>query len=917
MSSRRDLWLVTLLTLAAFALRMADLTARSLWLDESFTLLRVNGPWAEMIANTVWRQGIFTTDLNPPLYFALLKAWGMFAGLSEFAIKSFSAFWAVLVVPLTYVLARNVFGRRVAFLAAVLALLSPAYQWYAAELRMYSMMAALGALSTWLVFKAGKGSRVALAGWLAVTALSLFTHFSFISLALAQVLVLLMALLPRLRFAMRRRGFWLGAAAVLAGVMLIVILGNATLARGVQLAQLALSNPSGRGTPVIGFLNEIIGATVFGLNAGDPLGGWLIAAFALLVVMGIALPFSRRFLRARISLAVILAVPILFWLAVSMLLENQASFRYVVFIVPALQVLMAQGVVALAGEMRPARWPRLVVAGGALAVLLVASLHGLSYAFTRTPTFQDDWRSFGNHIRQNWQAGDALVINLNTPEAVMPYVLRDAPVPVIPIRNWLDYPVDLKQEIEQYNRIWYANTGGDGGYQNGPAQSILSPYLLKKRNAYPARTTTIELLQYDVHPQVMATLPASATAVNDVPASGTAIAGFDIAPGNPYNRNPNFKLSLFWRRGDEDAEALSNRDVTMRLAHAGETWLDWSFDANLSAHPETWTKDVLYQIDYLIPVPPGLPPVSYEMELLSRAGDKGDVVQRVAQPLPQESLTCCVRIAQTATNDVWQTRDVALAIAEYAGAIKPGEAMPIALTWRPQQNDTAGWQTELRLEGLLGGEVASVKRDAGVPDFPPLMWPEDELMRDQYALQLPYSVAPGLYRLSLTRWRAGARVDGTQLGLVQVQDYERLPVTNNPQHAVNGKVAEIALLGYSVNDAFERGKTTDVFTHWRVDATPARDGVLFVHVIGPDGKLASQDDNPPLVKGAPRNTLTFRAGDGIDQLHRIDLKPDLPAGEYTLYAGIYDREGGARWPAQQDGAPAVNDLVKLGTFTLP
>jgi hypothetical protein len=108
-----------------------------------------------------------------------------------------------------------------------------------------------------------------------------------------------------------------------------------------------------------------------------------------------------------------------------------------------------------------------------------------------------------------------------------------------------------------------------------------------------------------------------------------------------------------------------------------------------------------------------------------------------------------------------------------------------------------------------------------------------------------------------------------------------------------------------------------VFTHWRVDTTLARNGVLFVHVIAPDGLPVSQDDNPPLVDGNPRSTLTFRAGDGIDQLHRLDLKPDLPAGEYTLYAGIYDREGGARWPAQQDGAPAVNDLVKLGTFTLP
>jgi 4-amino-4-deoxy-L-arabinose transferase-like glycosyltransferase len=914
MTRRRDLWLLTLLTLIAFALRLADLTARSLWLDESFTLLRVNGTWAEIIANTVWRQGIFTTDLNPPLYFALLKAWSIFAGLSEFALKSFSAFGAVIVVPLTFVLARDLFGRRAALIAAVLAVLCPAYQWYAAELRMYTMMAALGALSTMQVFRATKGKGAALAGWLVVTALSIFTHFSFISLAIAHALILLMALLPIFGTVVRRRGFWVGAAIILAGVVAIALIGNATIARGIQLAQLALYGPSGRGTPALGFLNEIIGGTVFGLNAGDPTAGWLNALFALLVVMGAVLPLSRRFLRERIGLAIIVATPIAFWLVLSRLLENGASFRYVVFIVPALHVLMAHGVVAIAGELKPARWPRMALAGVGLAALLIASLHGLSYAFTRTPTFQDDWRSFGNHIRQNWQAGDALVINLNTPEAIMPYVLRDAPVPVIAIREWIDHPVDIQTEIKKHSRIWYANTGGDGGYQNEPAQNVLASHLQKKRVSFPARTTAIELIEYDIQPQVMDALPANATPVADVPAQGTSIAGYAILPGNPYNRNPNFKLSLFWRRGEDD---LNNRAVTIRLAHNSEVWLDWTSDAALSAHPESWTKDALYQMDYLIPVAPGLPMVNYEMEVLSRAGDKGEVVQRVAQPLPQDALICCVRVVQTNTKDVWQAGDVALAIAENADAIKPGEAMPIALTWRPVQNDTATWQTELRLDGLLGGEVASVKRDAGVPDFPPPQWPANELVRDQYALQIPYSAAPGVYRLSLSRWRNGAVAGSTMLGFVRILDYERMPVTNNPQHPVNGKVGEIALLGYSMAGEWGRGKTHDVFTHWRVDATPQRDGVLFLHVMGPSGQLVSQDDNPPLVNGNARSTLTYRAGDGIDQLHRIELKPDLPAGEYTLYAGIYDREGGARWPAQQGGQPAVNDLVKLGAFTLP
>jgi hypothetical protein len=52
-------------------------------------------------------------------------------------------------------------------------------------------------------------------------------------------------------------------------------------------------------------------------------------------------------------------------------------------------------------------------------------------------------------------------------------------------------------------------------------------------------------------------------------------------------------------------------------------------------------------------------------------------------------------------------------------------------------------------------------------------------------------------------------------------------------------------------------------------------------------------------------------------VHRIALPADLPAGEYVLWAGIYNSDDGMRWPTQQDGQPALNDLVRLGSFTLP
>ncbi len=234
--------------------------------------------------------------------------------------------------------------------------------------------------------------------------------------------------------------------------------------------------------------------------------------------------------------------------------------------------------------------------------------------------------------------------------------------------------------------------------------------------------------------------------------------------------------------------------------------------------------------------------------------------------------------------------------------------MPVVITWQPDSDNSPAWQTELVVQGLFGGEVSSTRDGAGPADLPPMAWRSGELVRDQYSLRLPYDVRPGWYRLSLTRWRDGRAADGALLGLIRVEDYPRTPVAAQVQHPVDARVGELSLL--------TRGRTHSFITHWRVEQAPARDGVLFLHMLTSNNVLVSQDDNPPIVDGKVRNMLTYRAGDGIDQEHRLFLPQDLPAGEYRLYAGIYDREGGLRWPAQQDGRPARDDLILLGTIIL-
>ncbi|HQX75805.1 MAG TPA: hypothetical protein PL074_05805, partial [Thermoflexales bacterium] len=120
------------------------------------------------------------------------------------------------------------------------------------------------------------------------------------------------------------------------------------------------------------------------------------------------------------------------------------------------------------------------------------------------------------------------------------------------------------------------------------------------------------------------------------------------------------------------------------------------------------------------------------------------------------------------------------------------------------------------------------------------------------------------------------------------------------------------VLGYRLNQPFERKATLSFFTYWKANAQPRRDGALFLFVLGPDGKLVAQDDNPP----EGRSTLTFRAGEQIRQLHRVVVPYGAAPGAYHLFAGIYNRSDIARWEATQNGAPAKDNLVDLGTIEL-
>jgi hypothetical protein len=126
--------------LAAFALRLFQLGTQSLWYDESVSLFIAGQPVPDLIAHTAG-------DVHPPLYYLLLHFWLQAAGTTEFAAGYFSVFFGILVVALSFRLALRWFGYNAAFITVIVTSLSAFGLWYAQEIRMYTLAAAVATLA--------------------------------------------------------------------------------------------------------------------------------------------------------------------------------------------------------------------------------------------------------------------------------------------------------------------------------------------------------------------------------------------------------------------------------------------------------------------------------------------------------------------------------------------------------------------------------------------------------------------------------------------------------------------------------------------------------------------------------------------------------------------------------------------------
>jgi len=295
----------------------------SFWLDEGLSVGIASHPLTEIPA-------LLRQDGSPPLYYLVLRVWMQVFGTSEEAVRALSLLLTLATIPVAFWAADGLFGRRVAWGAAVLTATSSYLVFYSREARMYTLLVlAVLVCLTAFVHAFVFGHR----RWLPVVALSLtaalYTHNWALYLALGLASAAGLAVVA----AADRRRLLLDGAAVTAAVAALYAPWVPTL-----LYQAAHTGAPWSKAPTGASLVRVLGS-VLGHDG-------IIIAFAL-VGLPALVALARRWrgggeALAAATLAVTLLVSLLTsWL--SSLVQPAWAGRYFGLFVPGVILLMALG----------------------------------------------------------------------------------------------------------------------------------------------------------------------------------------------------------------------------------------------------------------------------------------------------------------------------------------------------------------------------------------------------------------------------------------------------------------------------------------------------------------------------------------------------------------------------------------------
>ncbi len=262
--------------------------------------------------------------------------------------------------------------------------------------------------------------------------------------------------------------------------------------------------------------------------------------------------------------------------------------------------------------------------------------------------------------------------------------------------------------------------------------------------------------------------------------------------------------------------------------------------------------------------------------------------------------------------------------------LHPGDRLSVTACWEGVRPMTQDGTVFVHLIGPGNDRVAERTTYPGLGRFPTSLWPVGRAFCDVYRMSLYDWAAPatrywlevGLFDAqSGTRWPArhadGRPAEPPIVGEVVVPPDGAIPPLRETLTATGlAPTVDAPLLatlrGYVTPVSATAGTRITVTLVWEAQASVPDDYTVFVHLWPPGAPHPlAQDDRQPRNGWYP--TSVWRRGDLVVDEHPLALPPDLPSGQYPLWAGMY-RADGTRLIARNAHGQLAYALLPLGVL---
>jgi len=381
-------WLtLVLLAVGTTTLRFLHLVSKPYWFDECFSVEVARIGWRDFLRLLWWREA------NMSLYYVLLRMWLHF-GKSESFIRSLSVVIAVATLPAIYWLARLLYDRRVALIAAALFSFNAYSVRYAQEARSYALFLLLATLSSgFLIAFLREPVQRNWLGYVFFSTLAVYAHFYALLLIVVHWIALRWLVtdesgtVVRMQF---RRAWMVISVAVLPLLVFVAKTGAGPI-RWIQ-------RPGIR--DVREFYEHLAGG-----------GNWFLLAICGVAGIAAVVPAWKKLLTRDQDWETWRLRFLLIWLFFPVALTVLLSFarpvflgRYMIFCLPALLILVAAGL----APVRPS-W----LLGAGLAGILLLSLQGISFVYGHDYDGEGDASgAASNFILERSEPGDGIAFHI-------------------------------------------------------------------------------------------------------------------------------------------------------------------------------------------------------------------------------------------------------------------------------------------------------------------------------------------------------------------------------------------------------------------------------------------------------------------------------------------------------------------------